>query len=97
MFKGDIHFFNSKSVSYFQGSLYNKQYLEKLPIIIPKQTDVTQFELYIKIDEFSRKIVELKNDPKKIKDAEFLEKKIDELVYKLYGLTDEEIKIVEGN
>lgn len=25
-----------------------------------------------------------------------LEKEIDQLVYKLYGLTDEEIKIVEG-
>ena len=25
------------------------------------------------------------------------DKEIDEMVYKLYGLTDEEIKIVEGN
>jgi type II restriction/modification system DNA methylase subunit YeeA len=29
--------------------------------------------------------------------CETLDKQIDELVYQLYGLTDEEIKIVEGN
>ena len=28
---------------------------------------------------------------------EYTNKKIDELVYKLYGLTEEEIRIVEGN
>ena len=29
-------------------------------------------------------------------DTSKLEKEIDELVYELYGLTDEEIKIIEG-
>lgn len=35
-----------------------------------------------------------KNDPKA--DTSALEQEIDEMVYKLYGLTEEEIKIVEG-
>jgi hypothetical protein len=30
-------------------------------------------------------------------DTTALEKEIDEMVYKLYGLTEEEIRIVEGN
>jgi hypothetical protein len=30
-------------------------------------------------------------------DTSFLESQIDQLVYELYGLTEEEIKIVEGN
>jgi hypothetical protein len=31
-----------------------------------------------------------------VADTSVLERKIDELVYQLYGLTDEEIAIVEG-
>lgn len=30
-------------------------------------------------------------------DTSQLEREIDEMVYKLYGLTEEEIKVVEGN
>ena len=31
------------------------------------------------------------------KDTSVFEKEIDELVYKLYGISDKEIKIIEGN
>jgi len=34
---------------------------------------------------------------KKETGRKLIEQKIDDLVYKLYGLTDEEIRIVEGN
>jgi len=39
-------------------------------------------------DDFSRRLMEQKID--------LIDNQIDDLVYKLYGLTDEEIKIVEG-
>jgi Alw26I/Eco31I/Esp3I family type II restriction m6 adenine DNA methyltransferase len=52
-------------------------------------------ELSAKITEIVDEILTAKkNDPKA--DATFLEKAIDQLVYQLYGLTEEEIKIVEG-
>jgi hypothetical protein len=39
-------------------------------------------------------LIAKKSDPKP--DTTPLEKEIDQLVYQLYGLTEEEIKIVEG-
>ena len=39
-------------------------------------------------------LIAKKSDPKA--DTTALEKEIDQLVYQLYGLTEEEIKIVEG-
>ena len=39
-------------------------------------------------------LIAKKSDPKA--DTTALEKAIDQLVYQLYGLTEEEIKIVEG-
>jgi hypothetical protein len=39
-------------------------------------------------------LIAKKSDPKP--DTTALEKEIDQLVYQLYGLTEEEIKIVEG-
>ena len=40
------------------------------------------------------RIIELK---KQDKDTEELERRVDQMVYKLYDLTDEEIKIIEEN
>ncbi|GAA8155588.1 class I SAM-dependent DNA methyltransferase [Helicobacter pylori] len=65
--------------------------LEKIPI--PKITPQNQ-ELADKITDCAKAILEAKEkDPKA--NTQELEKEIDALVYQLYNLTDEEIKIIE--
>ncbi len=65
--------------------------LEKIPI--PKITPQNQ-ELAHKITDGAKQILALKEkDPKA--NTQKLEKEIDALVYQLYNLTDEEIKIIE--
>nr|WP_231223824.1 class I SAM-dependent DNA methyltransferase [Helicobacter pylori] len=73
------------------GYQYNKHALEKIPI--PKITEKNQ-ELARKITDYADKILQAKaKDPKA--NTQGLEKEIDALVYQLYHLTDEEIKIIE--
>ncbi|MCQ2684459.1 class I SAM-dependent DNA methyltransferase [Helicobacter pylori] len=73
------------------GYQYNKHALEKIPI--PKITEKNQ-ELADKITDGAKQILALKaKDPKA--NTQQLEKEIDALVYQLYHLTDEEIKIIE--
>ncbi|EMG83157.1 class I SAM-dependent DNA methyltransferase [Helicobacter pylori] len=73
------------------GYQYNKHALEKIPI--PKITPKNQ-ELADKIIVLVDKILQSKEkDPKA--NTQGLEKEIDALVYQLYHLTDEEIKIIE--
>ncbi len=68
-----------------------KQFIERLPI--PKITPQNQ-ELAHKITDGAKQILALKEkDPKA--NTQQLEKEIDALVYRLYNLTDEEIKIIE--
>lgn len=65
--------------------------LEKIPI--PQITEKNQ-ELADKITDGAKQILALKEkDPKA--NTQRLEKEIDALVYQLYNLTDEEIKIIE--
>ncbi|MFP6068112.1 class I SAM-dependent DNA methyltransferase [Helicobacter pylori] len=74
------------------GYQYNKHALEKIPI--PKITEKNQ-ELADKITDGAKQILALKEkDPKA--NTQKLEKEIDALVYRLYHLTDEEIKIIEN-
>ncbi len=74
------------------GYQYNKHALEKIPI--PKITEKNQ-ELADKITDGTKQILALKEkDPKA--NTQKLEKEIDALVYQLYNLTDEEIKIIEN-
>ncbi|PUD35701.1 type IIG restriction enzyme/methyltransferase [Helicobacter pylori] len=73
------------------GYQYNKHALEKIPI--PQITTKNQ-ELADKIIALVDKILQAKaKDPKA--NTQGLEKEIDALVYQLYNLTDEEIKIIE--
>ncbi|MFP6039473.1 class I SAM-dependent DNA methyltransferase [Helicobacter pylori] len=66
--------------------------LEKIPI--PKITEKNQ-ELAQKITDCAERILKSKaKDPKA--NTQGLEKEIDALVYQLYNLTDEEIKIIEN-
>ncbi|UOR35042.1 class I SAM-dependent DNA methyltransferase [Helicobacter pylori] len=73
------------------GYRYKKAFIERLPI--PKITPQNQ-ELADKITDGAKQILVLKEkDPKA--NTQKLEKEIDALVYQLYNLTDEEIKIIE--
>ncbi|GAA8311558.1 hypothetical protein HpDR23_14620 [Helicobacter pylori] len=74
------------------GYQYNKHALEKIPI--PKITTKNQ-ELAHKITDCAEQILQAKaKDPKA--NTQELEKEIDALVYQLYNLTHEEIKIIEN-
>ncbi|WRC92659.1 class I SAM-dependent DNA methyltransferase [Helicobacter pylori] len=73
------------------GYRYKKAFIERLPI--PKITEKNQ-ELADKITDGAKAILQAKEkDPKA--NTQKLEKEIDSLVYQLYNLTDEEIKIIE--
>ncbi|GAA7195727.1 type IIG restriction enzyme/methyltransferase [Helicobacter pylori] len=73
------------------GYRYKKAFIERLPI--PKITHKNQ-ELARKITDYAEQILKTKEkDPKA--NTQKLEKEIDALVYQLYHLTDEEIKIIE--
>lgn len=70
----------------------SKDKIERLPI--PQITEKNQ-ELADKITDYADKILQSKEkDPKA--NTQGLEKEIDALVYQLYNLTDEEIKIIEN-
>ncbi|GAA8301763.1 class I SAM-dependent DNA methyltransferase [Helicobacter pylori] len=74
------------------GYRYKKAFIERLPI--PQITEKNQ-ELAHKITDYAEQILALKEkDPKA--NTQRLEKEIDALVYQLYNLTDEEIKIIEN-
>ncbi|EKE81675.1 class I SAM-dependent DNA methyltransferase [Helicobacter pylori] len=74
------------------GYRYKKAFIERLPI--PQITEKNQ-ELADKITDGAKQILALKaKDPKA--NTQKLEKEIDALVYQLYHLTDEEIKIIEN-
>ncbi|GAA9630170.1 class I SAM-dependent DNA methyltransferase [Helicobacter pylori] len=73
------------------GYRYKKAFIERLPI--PKITPQNQ-KLAHKITDCAKAILEAKEkDPKA--NTQELEKEIDALVYQLYNLTAEEIKIIE--
>ncbi|MFP5954226.1 class I SAM-dependent DNA methyltransferase [Helicobacter pylori] len=74
------------------GYRYKKAFIERLPI--PKITEKNQ-ELADKITDCAERILKSKaKDPEA--NTQRLEKEIDALVYYLYHLTDEEIKIIEN-
>ncbi|WP_120854782.1 class I SAM-dependent DNA methyltransferase [Helicobacter pylori] len=75
------------------GYRYKKAFIERLPI--PQITEKNQ-ELARKITDCAKKILQTKEkDPNA--NTQELEKEIDALVYQLYNLTDEEIKIIEND
>ncbi|MCS7123741.1 MAG: TaqI-like C-terminal specificity domain-containing protein, partial [Candidatus Aenigmarchaeota archaeon] len=95
---------NSSPVTYFfknwyaggglgeEGYRYKKEFLQEVPIppITPKNQKIVS-----KIESLVDEIISIKKQDKN-KDTTDLEKQIDQLVYKLYNLTEEEIKIIEG-
>jgi methylase of polypeptide subunit release factors len=95
---------NSKPVTYFfrkfyaggglgdEGYRYKKEFLEKLPIPYISENNK---QLAKQIESLVDKILSLKNQNPKADTTEY-EKQIDQLVYKLYNLTEDEIKIIEN-
>ena len=95
--------------STFRGGFYayNRQYIEKLPIRTIDFEDPKDKTLYENMVLLVDQILVLYNDLKSVKTPNKKEniqrqidatnKQIDKLVYILYGLTEDEIKIVEDN
>lgn len=84
------HFLKSICVIRSGGYIEVKpQYFEQIPI--PDIDDISQ----LKLTEFAEKAIQEKIN-NQLADTTALEAQIDQLVYELYGLTDEEIKIIEN-
>ena len=81
-----ILFFYSKLTQTIRGGYFRfiKQYLEQIPFI--KTTS---------LDDRVKEIIKLKTQQNSF-NTNLLEAEIDQMVYQLYGLTEEEIGIVEG-
>ncbi|MDP3682374.1 MAG: TaqI-like C-terminal specificity domain-containing protein, partial [Ignavibacteria bacterium] len=83
-------YFNKISTTTGMGTNRWKKYkIESLPIKVPSG------EMELKIEKLVDKILSAKKKNPEA-DTSALETEIDKLVYQLYGLTEEEIKIVEG-
>jgi hypothetical protein len=90
---------NSKLIWYFLTSIcvvrnggfieVKPQYFEQIPI--PELSDESKFILEDKVNQ----ILSLKKS-NPIADTSALEKEIDRLIYELYGLTEEEVRIIEN-
>jgi hypothetical protein len=102
-----IALLNSKPVTFFfkqfyaggglgeEGYRYKKAFLEQLPIPKIAESDQKPFiDLVDKILAITKDEDYLQNKEKQAKVKEY-EYQIDQMVYKLYGLTDEEIKVIE--
>ncbi len=83
-------YFNQISTTTGMGTNRWKKYkIEMLPIKEPTETEELLLETIV-----NQILAAKKSDPKA--DTTVLETEIDQLVYQLYGLTEEEIKIIEG-
>jgi len=84
---------------------YSKQFIEKIPIPKIDFSNKTETAIHAKFVRLVEQILEAKKQLQQAKTegdknyldrkCERLDKEIDQLVYQLYGLTEEEIKIVE--
>nr|WP_302578494.1 TaqI-like C-terminal specificity domain-containing protein [Methanobrevibacter arboriphilus] len=94
-------YFTKISASLGSGVRYTKQYVEKLPIVLPSENEQKPLiDLANKmIDLHSKLNSEQDSLVKKAVEDEITEidDEINNLVYELYDLTDDEIKIIEKN
>jgi type II restriction/modification system DNA methylase subunit YeeA len=106
-----IGLLNSKPVAFFfktfyaggglgeDGYRYKKAFLEQLPLpSITKENQPIADQIVQKVDQILTltQSEDYDTNQKKQQQVKNLEYEIDQLVYKLYGLTEEEIKIIEG-
>ncbi|MDJ0510279.1 MAG: Eco57I restriction-modification methylase domain-containing protein [Crocosphaera sp.] len=87
-----IQYLVSQSAASRQGGFLEYKPMYISPLAIPKVTNKQDAD----ITEIVNKIISLKNNNSDA-DVSHLEKEIDQIVYELYGLTPEEITIVEGS
>lgn len=84
----------------------SKTYLSQIPIKIINEGEKENYLIYLQINDLSKNMLLLfinlnntKTPQEKTalqRQIEYTDKQIDQLVYQLYNLTEEEIKIVEG-
>jgi type I restriction-modification system DNA methylase subunit len=97
-----LTFFYAKSFSVYRGGYmrFFSQYLLKLPIALPSSDNIDRLQdIVIQMFESQKQMKSVKTDSdRKIlqQKIDAIDKQIDRLVYELYGLTEDEIKIVEG-
>jgi type I restriction-modification system DNA methylase subunit len=92
--------------AYQTAYMYVKKYIERLPIFLPETLNVTNRKYHGQIVARVGAMLEAKKqlaDARTDRDKAYYEKKcasldrqIDRIVYALYGLTEEEIRVVEG-
>lgn len=104
-----LDFFIKSIASTKQGGYYEYKpmYLSKLPIKIIDESNKAEKQMKSSIIQLVERLLSLYNElisckvPDKIEQLKsqicHFETRINELVYRIYGLTDEEIGIVEGN
>ncbi|OGI12294.1 hypothetical protein A3K64_03150 [Candidatus Micrarchaeota archaeon RBG_16_36_9] len=98
-----LEFYLRKISTPFRGGFYSygKRFIEKLPIIIPSKNDKSRLEeLSKKQLEKLKRLSETENkkttETEELKESiERTDKEIDELIYKIYGVTEEEKKVIE--
>ncbi len=85
------------SSSYNQGVTFTKEMINNLPI--PKLSENNKRILIMLVDKIIaiNKDTDYINNPVKQTKIREYEKQIDQLVYKLYGLTEKEIKVIESH
>lgn len=81
---------------------HRSEFLKHLPFIIGTKEQVNQLKgLYNEITKTKRSLLTISKDTDKWQEMKrketMIENQIDQIAYKLYGLTPEEIKIVEEN
>lgn len=86
----DFYFFQITAQIAGGRKRYTKQYVEQLPVIEIEKTAQKPFE-----DRVNQILTIKKENPNA--DTNYLEKEIDQMVYQLYDLTEEEIAIVENS
>jgi len=89
---------STKQGGYYE---YKPMYIEKIPIISGEDTNrKSQIEnLAQQMISLQKQLAEAKTDHEQTliqRQIDATDNQIDKLVYELYGLTEEEIKIVEG-
>ena len=95
-----FNYYVSKKSTQMRGGYfrYSKQYIEQFPIPLNQNEDI--IENVKKIINLNKELKNT-NTPKGIKllqgQIDFISSKINQLVYQLYGLTDDEVKIIENS
>ncbi len=97
-----LDFYLKRVATTFHGGYFaaNKQYIEQLPIIQASEQQRSLIESRVsQIVDLHKRIANTKTPDEKTtlqRQIDAVDKQIDKLVYELYGLTEEEIKIVEA-